>query len=319
MSGAQQTNIDVQDAPPPQLDPDVERVARINGWKPKEEFAGDKARWIPADLFLARGVEDPSILAARNRTLVSRFDDLQRTSAADRRALETKLDGAMETVSTITTMMRSSEQRAYDRARRELKAEQAAAVTSGDTATFQRVDQQLEELEKTKPVEPPPVRTTPAPPTPAPLDPAVTRFFAENPWYTSTRPEYDPDMMAYADLIYNGLKAPATAHLSEEQRLERVTSEVKNRFPAKFQPRPPANGHDTAAPDRSEEPPSVASSTGAPPPRRTTNRFTFDAMPKESKDAYVRYAKMLEGKGAPLTKDEWATNYWGQFRDDGNP
>ena len=42
-------------------------------------------------------------------------------------------------------------------------------------------------------------------------------------------------------------------------------------------------------------------------------------MPKESKDAYARYAKMLEGKGAPLTKDEWATNYWGQFRDDGNP
>ena len=58
MSGAQQTNIDVQDAPPPQLDPDVERVARINGWKPKEEFAGDEQ----ANRLLSRSQRAPWVV-----------------------------------------------------------------------------------------------------------------------------------------------------------------------------------------------------------------------------------------------------------------
>ena len=36
-------------------------------------------------------------------------------------------------------------------------------------------------------------------------------------------------------------------------------------------------------------------------------------MPNDVKTQFSRYVKMLEGKGKPLTKDEWAENYWSQF------
>jgi hypothetical protein len=38
-------------------------------------------------------------------------------------------------------------------------------------------------------------------------------------------------------------------------------------------------------------------------------------MPEASKQAFTRYAKQLEGKGAPLTKEEWAQSYWEQFEE----
>jgi hypothetical protein len=47
-------------------------------------------------------------------------------------------------------------------------------------------------------------------------------------------------------------------------------------------------------------------------------------MPKDSKDAYTKYADQLKRadenagrKHEPLSKDEWARTYWSQFRDDG--
>jgi|HubBroStandDraft_4_1064222.scaffolds.fasta_scaffold112712_2 hypothetical protein len=323
MSDAQTAETD-DAAPPPAVDAEVERVARINGWRPKEEFKGDEKDWMPAARFLARGEQEPEILQRRNKILVSRFERLEHAHQHATQALETKLDGALETINHLTMMTRSAEQRAYERARRELKAEQAAAVTSGDTATFQRVDQQLEELEKTKPAEPPPVRTTPTPAAPLP-DPAVQRFFAENPWYDTTgvRPERDAERMKFADMVYNGTKT-TDPHFTEEQRLRVVSAEVRNRFPEKFRTATSTpqhtNGHDQTVTDRQDEPPAVMPSSGGVPPQRGGNRRTFDSMPKDSKDAYIKYDDQLRSyneqrglKHEPLSKAEWAATYWSQF------
>ena len=65
---------------------------------------------------------------------------------------------------------------------------------------------------------------------------------------------------------------------------------------------------------RRSEPAAVAASSPSRGAQRTNPR-SFDAIPKESKDAFARYAKMMNGKGAPLTKEEWASDYWSQFQE----
>lgn len=343
MSGAQTQLIDREDPPRTEVDgvnPETERIARLNGWKPRSELPAnfDDSRWIPADVFVARGLEVPAILANRNKALTAKVDDLQRQIAESERLSGEKLDAAIETVNGLTTMVRTSEQRAYERARRELKEDMEKAVETGDTATWRRLDLQREELESTKPL-PTPTRTATTTTTQTPpqqqrngnLDPAVQRFFADNRWYDPERKRDDRDdeMMAFADTIHNGLRT-TRPDLSMEQNLGFVVMEVKNRFPDRFggqraaaaDPDPATrqnNNNGGGGGDRRNDPPAVTPSSGSPGPRRNTNRFTFDTMPQISKDNYARYAKVLEGKGKPLTKEEWATDYWAQYQDDGNP
>lgn len=339
MSGAQGQVTDDRADPPVSeeidgVNPETERVARLNGWRPKAEFKGDPERWIPADVFVARGFEVPAILANRNKALTSKLDDMQRQFDEERRTMNQKLDTAVETVSHVTTMLRTAEQRSYDRARRELKTEMEEAVRNGDTATWQRLDQEREALENTKPAAPPAAPAKRADdPQPArrggPTDPAVQRFFERNRWYDPERKRDDRDdeMMAYADTVHAGL-LQTQPNATMEQNLSIVESEVRRRFPERTgsqrarDPNPdpdPDTRNNGSGGDRREESPAVLPSSGGTQQRRNANPYTFDKMPQASKDAYTRYARLLEGKGQPLTKDEWATDYWSQYRDDGSP
>jgi hypothetical protein len=313
-----------EDAPLP-IHEDVDRVARANGWRPREQFKGDPEKWVPADVFVARGLENPDMLRANNSILVQKMDRMERQNATVVNGLKAQLDETLGTVATMTTMMRTSEQRAYERARRELKAEQAKAVETGDTATFQRLDTEIEQLEKTKPAEPPPkpAQTQPVPGTPPPVPPEAQAFFQRNPWY-----HQNPDLMKEADIIHMGLLA-ARKDLSLEDNLAEVERRIKAQFPertggTRAAPTAAANGHDDqGGEDRQNGPQAVMPSSGGAP-RRAAGRFTFDSMPKDSKDAYTKYADQLKRadenagrKHEPLSKDEWARTYWSQFRDDG--
>lgn len=316
MSGAQA----VQDDAP--QNEEVERVARANGWKPKEQFKGNPDDWADAATFVARGLENPAILAKQNKILTDRFDHLQRVHADTTRDFQTKLDEAVGTVTQMTTMMRTSEQRAFDRARAALKAEQTKAVETGDTATFQRLDHDLDELDKTKPVDPPPKQatTTTTQTRPAPVAPEVQDFFDANPWYGyAGNANPDIEMTAFADGMHATIRN--RPGISAKEALDYVADQVRKAFPAKFgiQARTGGNGRQPVTEDddeRNDDSPVVLPSSGGTP-RPRPGRFTFDAMPKDSKDAFGRYVKMLAGKGDPLTKDEWATSYWEQYKDNG--
>lgn len=335
MSGTQTDPGDGGGNPPPAAgDDEVIRVARANGWRPQEEFKGPPDRWVPADVFVARGLENPAMLRDRNQVLTERLTQMERTHAKTRTDLESKLDETLDSLKTVTAMTRSAETRAYDRARRELKAEQETAVANADTDGFRRAEVKLEELERTKPAEPPPAaqRTqTPngqaAPPAngaAAPPPQEALQFFAANPWYHA-----DLQLQRAADRIHIGLKEDRP-DISLGDNLREVERQMRLLYPDRAVPAraSAANGHDddptprrgqrnNGEDDRRDDPPAVTPSSGGTPPRSRNQRFTFDAMPKESKDAYTKYATQLEGKGDPLTKEEWAETYWSQFRDDG--
>ena len=281
---------------------DTEASARRMGWRPREEFRGNPERWKPAKEFLDTGFGTPEVLAERYKSLDDKYSDLSRTT----RLTEQRLGEAVSTIGELTTMMRSSEKRAYERARRELTEERAKAVETGDTAAFNRLDAEMQELQRTAPA-PVVERAAPVPGAPPP---EVQEFFVRNPWY-----QQDRELQIEADIVHKGLLG-ARPDLSMSQNLAEVERRVRDSavFKSKFRTAPAMTAG--AENPRREEAAAVTASS-ADSPRRTQQRFTFDGMPKDAKDAYARYAAMLAGKGEPLTKEEYSRDYWAQFQDDG--
>jgi hypothetical protein len=300
-------------APPsdPAASGDVETRARMMGWKPKAEFrGGDDANWLPADEFLDRGFASPAVMADRLKVMTDRMARMER----DGHQMSTKFDQAVETINTMTNMARTSERRAYERARSDLDRERVRAVESGDTQGFQRLDAEIQKLDKDAPPAPQPRQTQPAPVQappgpPAQVDPAVTEFYRRNPWYGR-----DAAMTAEADLVHTGL-LNTRRDLTMDQNLAEVERRIARQFTAAAQPAAQPAGGDPDNPRRSE-PGAVSPASAGGGPRQRQSRRTFATMPEESKQAYRRYKGMLAGKGEPLTEDEWATDYWSQFEEE---
>ena len=289
-------------------DQETETRARQMGWKPIDEFRGRRDQWLPAEQFLERGFESPAVMADRLKVMGDRMAGMERNY----RDTHAKLDQAIDTINTMTNMARTSERRAYERARADLERERERAVEAGDTQTFRRLDTEIRDLDKTAPTEP--VRAAPqpvpVPGQPTQPDPAVLEFYRRNPWYGK-----DAQMTAEADLVHTGL-----INTRRDLTMEQNLAEVERRVRAQF-------GNGAAAPatraagdgevnERRNEPSAVSpasTSAGAP---RTRNRRTFATMPEESKQAYGRYKQMLTGKGEPLSEAEWAADYWSQFEDE---
>ena len=291
---------------PPVVEPGgAESIARRWGWKPKEEFAGDPTKWVDAGAFVERARETPAVL-------------LNRVQVMDRKmtGMEAELKAAREAVNSMTDMVRRSDERGYRRARSELMEQRDRAIEAGDKATVHTIDAGLQELDASKPPAAPTRTEKPAAEAPTGVQPEVQRFYADNPWYTT-----DPEMRQEADAIHVGL-IQTRKDLTLEENLKIVGDRMRRLFPDKFasgrrtdppvdpEQDPPARGN-----ARRDDPPAVTPSAdpGGRAPRRAAR--SYETMPAEAKSAYTRYAKMLSGKGAPLTKEEYAADYWAQFEE----
>lgn len=297
--------------PNPGGDADTETRARQMGWKPLEEFRGRRDQWLPADQFMERGFESPAVMSERLKVMTDRMAGMERGN----RDLTTKFDEAISTIKTMTDMARSSERRAYERARADLEREREKAVEAGDTQTFRRLDTEIRDLDKGAPVEPQRQTTTATPPVqPGPNgqqpDPAVLEFYRRNPWYGR-----DQAMTAEADLVHTGLMN-TRRDLTMEQNLAEVERRVRAQFPGTTQQTTQRTEQETENTRRNEPSAVSPASTGANR-QRDRGRRNFSNMPEESKQAFRRYKAMMTGKGEPLTEDEWAADYWSQFEEEG--
>lgn len=276
-----------EDAAPPEAAPpdperaEIERRARRHGWKERGEHKGPEGSWLDAPEFLAEAEQSVPLLMSRLHRLeklVEKADTQNRES--------------VEVVRDMTDRLRKADERGYQRAMRELQAQRQQAVREGNEDAFNAAQREIDALEKDRP---PPAREAPpaAAAPPAGVDPVVVAWGNRNPWFFS-----DPELQVEAQ-VTNDVLARTRPELSTAERLEEVTRRMKRAFPAKFQNARRAD-------------PSPVSSPSGESARRTRNPRDFDNLPADAKAQYDRYARMLQGKGKPLTKEEWASEYWAQ-------
>ena len=245
----------------------VEAEASKMGWTPKADFKGDPAKWRPADEFVERGKNMLPIVQATVKRQERELAELK-TTVKDFAAHQAK-----------------TEQRAYDRAMADLKAERAAAVAAGDGKTFAEVDDAIDQL-KTEAQ----AKAAKAAAKEAPGDDPV---YAE--WETRNQTWLkDPKMNAYGESAAEYLRK-AGEKATGAEFLEMVTKEVKEKFPDKFE-----NPRRAAA----------ASVEGAAPAQRKGGKGYAD-MPAEARAACDRMAK--NGFSDPKAAADFKANYTKQF------
>lgn len=274
----------------------IETRARNMGWTPKEQFRGDPSRWVDATTFVDRGERMLPLLQERNRALDQTVTALKSESAESKRLLADLLHRT-----------RRAEKLGYDRAMRELQAKRSEAVAAGDAEAFNKVEQEIQGMGPA-PEAPPAVAATAAA-NPNEPNPVVTAWVKRNRWFNA-----DPIANAAAVAALTQVEREFPGDSLEEHLVE-VEKRVAARFPEHFPRRRPANGHTEEEPEVEPEettttrrPPAVMPSSTAP--TRRTGARSFEAMPADVRAQFERQKKMMAGKGAPLTKEEFASYYW---------
>lgn len=223
---------------------ELERQARVQGWRPEDEFKGDKTQWVDAQTFVERGKTILPFLQANNKAM-------ERTIKTQNERLE-RLEATLKQQYEFST---KAEQRSYERARAELTKEIEQAVEANDPATVKAATDDLIKLEKEART-PEPIK---APASDAP-DPIVEDWIEKNPWFNT-----DPVMQASAKALSAIIDKEGVTDIS--QNLAEVAKRIRAEFPHKFEN------------PRRNAPPAVEGSS----PQRTVGKG-FSDLPADAKE-----------------------------------
>jgi hypothetical protein len=246
-------------APDPAM---VERARRL-GWRPQEEYNG-RREWVPAEKFIETAENELPVL----RENLRRLDNLY---TKDVGSLKNELTEVKQVLADFREFSTRAEQRAYEKAKRELEEKRDVAVAHADTETFKATQREIEELDKS--VKPPKPEVE-KPKVDAP-DPAITSWIAENEWFTT-----DGELMAYAK-AQDQFLMQAKPGMSVAERLAEVKNRTKKEYPDKF-------GN-----PRREQASSVAE-PGAQTQTRKKGK-TYDDLPAEAKAACDKFVRTIPG------------------------
>lgn len=182
-----------------------ESIARSQGWRPKEEFEGDKSKWVPADEFV------------RRKPLFDKIHEQTRLN----KDLQEALKHQAETLKRIEERTRREEQEKYERKLDELQRAKKEAFQSGDEEAFERAEQQIEKVKASQVEE--------SKPQTVPDDRAqvVESWVSKNQWFNT-----DPALKKYMIAAQNENLAKG---MSLEEALRESEREVKAEFAHKFQ------------------------------------------------------------------------------------
>lgn len=282
----------------------IEERARRIGWSPKDEFRGDPEKWMPAKEYVDRGEQILPIMVERNRRLDDRLSKSERNEKALRdqvTEISGKLDEAVTTFREFRTATSNVEQRAYDRAKAELEAEQRQAVIDADPAKYDKAKQQLDDLEKTAPKPPPteqrrepdrreeerrePERRVEARNDQVEISETAKIWVEGNPWFLSDKKAGRLATVLHGTNLADGM--------SEADSLADVRTQMETVRPDLFEN------------PRRRAPASVESPSGNPPRRRANGGRTFDDLPADAKSAYQRFHK----QDPKFTKEDYLRDY----------
>jgi hypothetical protein len=184
-----------------EVDEELVKEARRQGWVPKEEFTGPEDKWTDAENFVKRGKEINAILRKDNEFLKRKISELE---------------GTMQEFSKYHA---ETEKRAYEKAMSDLRQQKKEAISQGDGDRVLEIDDAIDELKQAKPV---PKTVAPQP------DNTFIEWTEENRWYTS-----DAELKTEADMIGEVIKRQNPT-LIGTAFLDEVTKRVKRMYPEKF-------------------------------------------------------------------------------------
>lgn len=267
----------------PQLDPQIEKEARLFGWVPKEEFRGSESDWVDAEVFVKRGKEINPILRKNNELLMKKLDEKAK-----------EIDSIKASVEEFKKFQKESFERKsaeYEVQIAQLKTKKREAIAAGDGDTVVDIDDQIDSLKeaqreaKAEAAKKP----EPAPQTQAqasvPDDPELQSWLGRNQWFGE---DFEMTDMA------NGLGASVRKqfpHLTGRAFLDKLDEKILEYFPQKVLGKK-AKG-------------SSVDSTGNVRGGTSSGKKSYDNLPDDAKQACDRFIK----NGWIKSKQEYVDNY----------
>jgi len=269
----------------------IEAQARNMGWLPQEEFRGAPENWVPAEQFVKMAEESLPHAKGTIKTM-------QKTMMEQDRVIRDLKDDLKD----LAAFTKGAEQRAYDKALKDLKEEQKKAVEAGDIPAFEKATADLDDLIAQHPAvtgkekkETPPADDLDAQYKKwLDAEPGVFEAWkTENPWFTE-----DPEMWAFANQVDQFLHQQHGLTLPRSERLAELTKRVKKKFPGYFT----NQAKNTGSP--------VEGDTGGSPSRGDKG---YNDLPAEAKAKCDKWSGK-DGKGESgsipgFTREDFLRNY----------
>ena len=266
-----------------QLDPQVEKEARLFGWVPKEEFRGSESDWVDAEVFVKRGKEINPILRKNNELLMKKLDEKAK-----------EIDSIKASVEEFKKFQKESFERKsaeYEIQIAQLKTKKREAIAAGDGDTVVDIDDQIDSLKEAQKEAKAEAakKPEPAPKTEAqasvPDDPELQSWLGRNQWFGE-----DSEMTDMA----NGLGASVRKqfpHLTGRAFLDKLDEKIVEYFPQKVLGKK-AKG-------------SSVDSTGNVRGGTSSGKKSYDNLPDDAKQACDRFIK----NGWIKSKQEYVDSY----------
>jgi hypothetical protein len=254
-----------QNPDPPVVDAFAEQESAV----PKEwvEHAARLAGW------------DPNHKGYNGSAGLSAEDFLKSVPVRTKRTTD-KLFKLESTVESIAQNFEAQKQRAYERGKAELQAQLAAAIEEGNGKAAVDITNKISHLDKQQVTQ---VATRPPPEAEA--------WLAENPWFNQDRQLNRVAQAIEADLMDQGVSDLRT-------RLERVSHEVRQRYPEKF-----GGTRDRNAAPRTVEAPA----NGGAAPRQDGNAVRWQTLGDDMKNVF---RQLHRGGAWPGKSEEEARAAW---------
>jgi hypothetical protein len=205
----------------------VEERAAIMGHVSQEDFKGDPDKWVPAEKWIERTEQLFPITKATVKKLTEDVAGFK----GENSALIQEIASLKTTLKEFAEFSKKAEERAFNKALKELEDRQRAAVAEGDVEAFDQVKSELDDLKQHPALTG--IATAPAPiiPVVEKTWPEVSKpevfheWMGENEWYKKS-----PKMAAYAHQMDMYLKNTEVMPTQRAQ-LDKVTELVKEEFP----------------------------------------------------------------------------------------
>jgi len=267
----------------------TEARAREMGWKPLAEYRGPPGKWQPAADFIARGENILPIVRDQNRRLTERIGKLEGEVTGLRSTAQEQLQLLKEQ----RELGRKADQRGYDRAMAEIKANQRKAVEAGDTTAYDQLVEQAEALSSARPAAPAAAPTEPPRPAAPVASPATAAFIAANPWFNRDQALNAAMIAHHVEVLKEGVI------VDEAAQYEEAKARVVEAYPDRF-------GVQPAAPPPPRQParraPAVAAPTPGDPglrqqqpggPMTAISQITDPTERGQARDAFNRMKRQL--------------------------